>query len=219
MLFSRSTSFALAFAPRRIIATSSSATTKQQTARSMTATTTAPTTPLTLEEHSPSYASLLDKLRTITHLNHASSVLNYDRQVFMSQTDKTSAARGKQMATLATILHEKSTDPEIGTLIEKAMEDLNELNASCDDDKKIDEEDLKTAKRILELEKHDYNKRICIPSELAARKAKLEASANHAWVQVCVCYVCFSNITICRKCSYMICSNVCSNNLPYEHLI
>ena len=186
MLFSRSTYFALAFAPRRIIATSSSAT-KQTTARSMTATTTAvPSTPLTLEEHSPSYASLLDKLRTITHLNHASSVLNYDRQVFMSQTDKTSAARGKQMATLATILHEKSTDPEIGKLIEKAMEDLNDLSASCESDKKVNEEDLATAKRILELEKRDYNKRICIPSELAARKAKLEASANHAWVQVCV---------------------------------
>jgi len=194
MLFNRSTFFALAFAPRRIIATSpsSSTTTKQQTARSMTATTTtAPTTPLTLEEHSPSYASLLDKLRTITHLNHASSVLNYDRQVFMSQTDKTSAARGKQMATLATILHEKSTDPEIGTLIEKAMEDLTDLSVSCesDDSKKVDEEDLKTAKRILELEKRDYKKRICIPSELAARKAKLEASANHAWVQVCVLVV------------------------------
>ena len=190
MLSIRSASFALAFAPRRIIASSASAATKRQTARSMTATgTTVPsTTPLTLEEHSPSYASLLDKLRTITHLNHASSVLNYDRQVFMSQTDKTSAARGKQMATLATILHEKSTDPEIGTLIEKAMEDLNELSASCesDDEKKVNEEDLATAKRILELEKRDYNKRICIPSELAARKAKLEASANHAWVQVCV---------------------------------
>jgi len=187
MLSIRSASFALAFAPRRIIASTSS-TTKQQTARSMTATTTTvpSTTPLTLEEHSPSYASLLDKLRTITHLNHASSVLNYDRQVFMSQTDKTSAARGKQMATLATILHEKSTDPEIGTLIEKAMEDLNELTTSCDDEKKVNEEDLKTAKRILELEKRDYDKRICIPSELAARKAKLEASANHAWVQVCV---------------------------------
>ena len=154
-----------------------------------TGTTVPSTTPLTLEEHSPSYASLLDKLRTITHLNHASSVLNYDRQVFMSQTDKTSSARGKQMATLATILHEKSTDPEIGTLIEKAMEDLNELTTSCDDDKKVNEEDMKTAKRILELEKRDYNKRICIPSELAARKAKLEASANHAWVQVCVCVV------------------------------
>ena len=108
------------------------------------------------------------------------------------------------MATLATILHEKSTDPEIGTLIEKAMEDLNELSASCEDDKKVDEEDLKTAKRILDLEKRDYNKRICIPSELAARKAKLEASANHAWVQVCVCCVCFSHIIICRN-AHMMC--------------
>jgi len=40
-----------------------------------------------------------------------------------------------------------------------------------------------TARRILELEKEAYQKQICIPSELAARKAELESSANFAWVK------------------------------------
>ena len=68
-----SISFAAAFAPRRTILATASTTLHAST---MTA---APT--LNLEEKSASYKSLLDKLRTITHLEHASSVLNYDRQV------------------------------------------------------------------------------------------------------------------------------------------
>ena len=48
----------------------------------------------------------------------------------------------------------------------------------------LGEKELVTAKRVLELEELSYQKQICIPSELAARKAELEASANHAWVKV-----------------------------------
>jgi Zn-dependent M32 family carboxypeptidase len=79
------------------------------------------------------------------------------------------------MAVLASITHEKGIDPEIGALIEKATADMESLCA----DKEI--EDLTTAKRVLELEKEAYQKRVCIPSELAARKAQLETSANHAF--------------------------------------
>ena len=44
----------------------------------------------------------------------------------MPQSDQTSASRGKQMAVLATIAHEKATDPKIGDLIDAATKDLNE---------------------------------------------------------------------------------------------
>eukprot|EP00584_Thalassiosira_punctigera_P006763 CAMPEP_0172542032 /NCGR_PEP_ID=MMETSP1067-20121228/12723_1 /TAXON_ID=265564 ORGANISM="Thalassiosira punctigera, Strain Tpunct2005C2" /NCGR_SAMPLE_ID=MMETSP1067 /ASSEMBLY_ACC=CAM_ASM_000444 /LENGTH=538 /DNA_ID=CAMNT_0013328191 /DNA_START=106 /DNA_END=1722 /DNA_ORIENTATION=+ len=132
---------------------------------------------LTAEELSPSYALLLSKLRAVTHLERASSVLNYDRQVFMPSNDRNSAARGKQMATLASIAHERATDPVIGELLEKAAK---ELEGSGEPGSCIDWGD---AKRVLELEREAYDKRTCIPSELAARKAELEASANHAWVK------------------------------------
>ena len=85
MLNIRSTAYlaAVAFSPRTLFATKSVQ--KAATVRSMTAKAAA-STPLTLEEHSSSYKSLIEKLQTITHLNHASSVLNYDRQVFMTQS-------------------------------------------------------------------------------------------------------------------------------------
>mmetsp|Transcript_11453 Transcript_11453/g.17490 ORF Transcript_11453/g.17490 Transcript_11453/m.17490 type:complete len:580 (+) Transcript_11453:78-1817(+) len=147
-----------------------------------TATTTAAPTDcaaINFEEHSKSYNDLLVRLREITHLNHASAVLNYDRQVFMPQSDRPQSSRGKQLAVLATIAHQKSTDPIIGKLIEEATADLNELLKTSSDNN----EELLTAKRILELEKDAYTKSTCIPDELAARKASLEASANHEWVK------------------------------------
>ena len=163
-----------AFAPHRSFASTVSSSTLK-----MTATATSPAA-ATLEEHSPSYKELLEKLRTITHLNHASSVLNYDRSVFMASSERTSAARGKQMAVLATIAHEKATDPKLGTLIDQATKDLQDLASTCADKPN---KDLITAKRILELEKRSFTKSTCIPVELAAHKAALEASAYSAWVK------------------------------------
>ena len=151
------------------------------TAIKMTATTSAPTA-LTLEEHSPSYKQLLEKLRTITHLNQASSVLNYDRSVFMPSADRSSVARGKQLAVLATIAHEKATDPQLGELIEESTKDLHEYMSTCSTTAD-NQQDLQTATRLLELEKKSYAKSTCIPVTLAAHKAALEASAYSAWVK------------------------------------
>eukprot|EP00986_Skeletonema_menzelii_P001492 scaffold390_cov149-Skeletonema_menzelii.AAC.19 len=164
-----------AFVTQRSFASS---TTAHMTATTAAADCAAPST-INFEEHSKSYNDLLERLREITHLNHASAVLNYDRQVFMPQSDRPQSSRGKQLAVLATIAHQKSTDPIIGQLIEEATADLTELLKTSP----ADDEALLTAKRILELEKDAYTKSTCIPNELAARKASLEASANHAWVK------------------------------------
>jgi Zn-dependent M32 family carboxypeptidase len=122
-------------------------------------------------------------LRTIAHLNQAASVLNYDHQVFMpSNSDKASATLGRQLAALATILHEMLTDPRIGTLMEEATRDFAAMGLPKSG--KDGGGSLGTVKRILELEGGTYKKRVCIPVELAARKGELEAAANHAWVKV-----------------------------------
>lgn len=151
-------------------------------------TNTAATTPVaaTLEDHSPSYKLLLEKLRTITHLERASAVLNYDRQIFMPQTDASAAQRGKQLAVLATISHEKSIDPEIGSLLEQSAQDLEEWSSllkGSNDCSVESHEAIHSARRLLELETKSYKKATCIPSSLAARKAELESSAYAAWVK------------------------------------
>ena len=98
----------------------------------------------------------------------------------MSSSERTSVARGKQLAVLATIAHEKATDPQLGKLIDQATADLQDLSSTCSN---AQSENLTTAKRILELEKKSYTKSTCIPVELAAHKAALEASAYSAWVK------------------------------------
>jgi len=153
-----------------------------------TTTATAAATPVsaTFEDHSPSYKVLLEKLRTITHLERASAVLNYDRQIFMPQTDASAAQRGKQLAVLATISHEKSIDPEIGQLLEKSAQDLEEWSSLLkgSNDYSIERQAaIHSASRLLELETKSYKKATCIPSSLAARKAELESSAYAAWVK------------------------------------
>eukprot|EP00804_Cyclotella_cryptica_P014452 CCRYP_004787-RA/>CCRYP_004787-RA protein AED:0.07 eAED:0.07 QI:31/-1/1/1/-1/0/1/309/487 len=101
----------------------------------------------------------------------------------MPSSERTSAARGKQLAVLASIAHEKATDPEIGDLIQRAAQDLRDLVSGDLTASGEASDTLATAKRVLELERRAYVKATCIPVELAARKAALEASAYSAWVK------------------------------------
>jgi len=100
----------------------------------------------------------------------------------MPSADRSSVARGKQLAVLATIAHEKATDPQLGRLIEESTKDLQEYMSTCST-ATDNREDLQTAQRLLELEKKSYAKSTCIPVTLAAHKAALEASAYSAWVK------------------------------------
>jgi hypothetical protein len=66
-------------AQRSFASTTAATTTAQMTATTNAAADCAAASTLTFEEHSKSYSDLLERLREITHLNHASAVLNYDR--------------------------------------------------------------------------------------------------------------------------------------------
>jgi len=125
-----------------------------------------------LVDVSPSYQKLLSKLETITNLRRAQAVLNYDQLVFMPQADRSSVQRGKQLAALAEIIHEKSTDPNIRDLVLQSQQDLRNNDVSIGD-----------ASRILELTRKSYEKNICIPTELEKKRAELSASAYSAWVK------------------------------------
>ena len=109
------------------------------------------------------YQQLLVKLKAITHLQRAQAVLNYDQLVFMPEA--ASAERGAQLAALATILHEKTTD--------SALKDLMD---------KVDMPDDPDAQKLLALERKAFVENERVPAELAARSAELSSSAYAAWV-------------------------------------
>ena len=77
-----------------------------------------PTITTPLAESSAAYKELVLRLQKITNLKHSQAVLNYDQLVFMPQSERASAARGAQLAALASVIHEKSTSTEIKELLD-----------------------------------------------------------------------------------------------------
>ena len=114
------------------------------------------------------YDTLTAKLKTITQLKRAKSVLEYDRLVFMPQAGASSKERGAQLAALAELIHEKETDPALGELIQQA-----EQEPRSDSDEM----------RLLELTKKDYEQNARISPELAGKVASLQTEAYSKWVE------------------------------------
>jgi carboxypeptidase Taq len=123
-----------------------------------------------VETTSKAYVDLVSKLKTITNLQRAKAVLEYDQLVFMPSADATSADRGAQLAALAGLIHEKSTDQSIIDLIEQAEKDYQG-------------EHYPDESRLLEIEKKSFLENQRVPASLAAKSAELSSKAYSAWVK------------------------------------
>ena len=117
-----------------------------------------------------SYDELVEILQGITHLSRVSAVLGYDQMVFMPQTDAASAARGKQSAALAAVIHEKSIDPKIGDLLTAIEKSDNSISS---------EEEA----RVVQLARKAYDKKTKIPTALASKSASVSAEAYNVWAK------------------------------------
>ena len=73
------------------------------------------------------YQKLTLRLEEISRLGGIMGILHWDQEVIMPIG--AAESRAKQMGALAGIIHEKSTDPEIGSLLEKIKQE-NSFN-SC----------------------------------------------------------------------------------------
>lgn len=87
--------------------------------------------------------------------------------VFMPQTDAASKARGQQSAALAEVIHEKSIDPKLGELLARNAPPSSPLNEE--------------QTRVVALAKKAYEKKINIPTKLAARSASLSSESYQTW--------------------------------------
>ena len=77
------------------------------------------------------YEKLVHKLRDTTALSGISGLLGWDEMVMMPSG--AAASRSRQKAALSAVLHGKSTDPELGVLLERLAQadDLSEWEAAC----------------------------------------------------------------------------------------
>jgi carboxypeptidase Taq len=110
-------------------------------------------------------ADLKQRLAEIYDLNSAGSVLSWDEATYMPSGG--AAARGRQVAILRRLAHERFTDPALGRLLDRLERSPDDLSA---DDASL----IRVARR-------DFEKAIRIPAEYVAR-ANAHASASYnAW--------------------------------------
>lgn len=73
------------------------------------------------------YEQLEVRFEELHHLGHAQAMLSWDEAVMMPRGG--GAARGEAMATIAALVHQKLTAPEVGELLDKAEGSNAQLNA------------------------------------------------------------------------------------------
>ncbi|HLF73547.1 MAG TPA: carboxypeptidase M32 [Anaerolineales bacterium] len=110
---------------------------------------------------------LKDKLGEVADIIRAAYVLEWDQQVNMPPGGN--EARGRQLATLSRIAHEKSITDKVGTLIDDLKQDLNGADPASDE------------AALMRLAARNYDKARRVPPEFIAEQAIAKSRAFEAW--------------------------------------
>ena len=111
------------------------------------------------------YEKLTKKYERIHHLSHMQSIVYWDWQTMMPSGSND--ARSKAMAEFGTLLHELSTEKEIGELITEASEEQLEPTQKAS---------LREIKRV-------YTQSTILPSELVKKQSLAHSNCSHNWVE------------------------------------
>jgi carboxypeptidase Taq len=112
---------------------------------------------------------LKQRLLEINDLNSAAAVLNWDQSTYMPPGG--AAARGRQMATLGRLAHEKFTDPEIGRLLDSLATYADSLPYDSDD------------ASLIRVTRKEYEKATKVPPSLMAQFYAHSSAAYQVWAQ------------------------------------
>lgn len=123
----------------------------------------------TLNTTEAKFSYLKTCLCQIKDLEAAASVLNWDQTTLMPPGG--AAARGRQIATLKQIAHEKLIDPSIGQI----LEDLRPYEQSLPYDS--------PEAALIRVARRDYDRSSRIPSEFMARLSQHQAAIYEVWAK------------------------------------
>lgn len=112
---------------------------------------------------------LKQRLLEINDLNSAAALLNWDQSTYMPAGG--AAARGRQMATLGRLAHEKFTDPEIGRLLDSLATYADSLPYESDD------------ASLIRVTRKEYDKATKVPPSLMAQFYAHSSAAYQVWAQ------------------------------------
>ncbi len=108
-------------------------------------------------------------LAEVDDLNMAVAVLNWDQSTYMPPGG--AAARGRQMATLGSLAHQKFTDEEIGELLEMLQPHVAVLPYDNDD------------AALLRVTQRAYDRATRVPASLIAELYAHSAASYQAWTE------------------------------------
>ncbi len=114
-------------------------------------------------------AELKLRLQEIADLNSINALLNWDQSTYMPPGG--SAARGRQMALLGKLEHEKFIDPEIGSLLEGLRPYEESLPYDSDD------------ASLIRVTRRSYERETKIPASLIADFYAHSAAAYQVWTE------------------------------------
>jgi carboxypeptidase Taq len=109
------------------------------------------------------------RLLEVDDLNSAAAVLNWDQSTYMPPGG--AAARGRQIATLARLSHEKATDPAVGALLEALRPHEERLPFEHDD------------AALIRVARRGYERLTQVPAELVAEFYAHAAASYQAWTE------------------------------------
>src|SRR5215211_7447350 len=113
------------------------------------------------------YAELVRRSKELGVINSCAAVLGWDHQTYMPP--KGGALRGEQMAFLASLSHQKFTDPKVG-----------ELLAAVEGSDLVKEPDSDAAANVREW-RRAYDRATKIPQSLVEELARVTTAAQQAW--------------------------------------
>ena len=123
----------------------------------------------TTDKTNPLLQKLKVNLQEVSDLQATASLLHWDQATYMPSGGAT--ARGRQLATLQQIAHEKFINPEIGELLGK----LSDYEASLPDDS--------DTASLLRITRRDYERATNVPAQFMAEFSRHSAQSYKTWIQ------------------------------------
>jgi carboxypeptidase Taq len=117
----------------------------------------------------PALAELKGRLGEIVDLGRTQTLLHWDLEVCMPPAG--AGSRALQLATLSSVIHERSTDDRIGELLDELEPYAASLDPDSDD------------ACLLRVARRDWEKARRVPTALMAELAETQARSYEAWVR------------------------------------